>query len=237
MANSTRVSKATLINQSVNTSVPDHPYLGRSPFPESVETIQLTMRKNKVSSPTVEKPRPQINLGIQTKTKITRLANTSSTPSLGHHSHNPEMAETLCLLSPAPKQSLVAAMTLKNDPQTTLCDKTSSKLKLSSLPRYQSRNFPSKAARSGDSPHQRGQVSEMQRKLQTCQREIVRNASMASHSAVAQGKSRPVPPHLVPLASPGPITPFMLDVDRDPFAASFTNPESPLRTPTRERVR
>lgn len=237
MANSIRVSKSPLMNQSVNTSVPDDSHLGDSPSPESVETIQLTMRKNRVFSPPAEKIRSQINLGMQAKTKITRLATTSFTPSLGHHSHNPQTAETFYFSSPAPKQCLVDAMTLKNDPQTTFCDKTSSKLKLSSLPRYQPRNLPLKAARLGDSLHQRRQVSEMQRKLQTYQREIVRNASMASHSAIAQGRSRPDPPHLVPLASPGPITPFMLDVDRDPFAASSTNPESPLRTPTRERVR
>lgn len=237
MANPTSVSNLDLINQSTAKSVPDGSCFGSSLFRKSVETIQLTTRRDRRTSAPAERLVLQINPGMQTKTKITKLATSSATASLGHHSHDPQTAEAIGLTSSAPKQSLVAALIVKNDPQATLNDKTSSELKLSSLPRCQPRNFPPKATRLGDSPRQRGQVTEMQRKLQTYQREIVRNASIASHSAVAHGKSRPDPPHLVPLASPGPITPFMLDVDRDPFAVSFTNSESPSRTPIRERVR
>jgi hypothetical protein len=112
-----------------------------------------------------------------------------------------------------------------------------SKLKLANLPRYHPSNHQfQKPGRPAASQQQKSQISETQRKLQAYQREIVRNATLASHSATTGGTPRPESPRLAACGSPGPCTPFMLE-DVDPFSSSPRNPESPLRTPTQEEVR
>jgi hypothetical protein len=59
-------------------------------------------------------------------------------------------------------------------------------------------------------------TSDVKRKLQQYQREMIAQARMSAHSIAAKtegGKTEPLSPRLLPAGSPGPITPLELEMD------------------------
>ncbi|MCJ1376269.1 hypothetical protein MMC20_007511 [Loxospora ochrophaea] len=115
-------------------------------------------------------------------------------------------------------------------------------LQLPSLPRFHPANYqnsnggpltapsmprPPSSPRS-PRPHHR-QVSQAQQKLLQYQRELVINATRASRSIISQAPgSNPTSPKLLPLGSPGPVTPLMLGDQDDYLIAGARASRSPL---------
>ncbi|KAF2816842.1 uncharacterized protein BDZ99DRAFT_2917 [Mytilinidion resinicola] len=99
----------------------------------------------------------------------------------------------------------------------------SSSLRLPSLPRFHPANFPSQHSSSANTPEvgggnspqpppspraQQKQYSDAQRQLYMYQRELLATASRSSRTAPGP---KPTSPRLIPLGSPGPVTPLELE--------------------------
>jgi len=99
----------------------------------------------------------------------------------------------------------------------------SSALRLPTLPRFHPANFPSQHSSSVNTPDaggagspqpppsprtQQKQYSDAQRQLYLYQRELLANASRGSRTAPGP---KPTSPRLIPLGSPGPVTPLELE--------------------------
>jgi hypothetical protein len=90
---------------------------------------------------------------------------------------------------------------------------------LASLPlgKYHPSNYPSRVKlpdQLGPQTHKR-QKSDIKKKLQQYQRDMVEQATLAGRLAMP-GNMKPVSPRLAPLLSPGPVTPMELE-ERDGY--------------------
>jgi len=95
-------------------------------------------------------------------------------------------------------------------------------LRLPSLPRFHPANFPSKHSSAANTPvtgpnspqspvsprTQQKQYSEAQKQLYLYQRELVTSASRSGRGAPGP---KPTSPRLIPIGSPGPVTPLELE--------------------------
>ena len=104
---------------------------------------------------------------------------------------------------------------------------------LASLPRFHPANYQS--AESGSIATHRGprssvpqrQGSEASQQLHQYRRALVDSASMAARSLMSPNLSKPSPPRLHPLGSPGPVTPLVLEGQDDYLmGGSATSPRS-----------
>lgn len=99
----------------------------------------------------------------------------------------------------------------------------SSSLRLPSLPRFHPANFPSQHSSSANTPDaggagspqpppsprtQQNQYFDAQRQLYLSQRELVASASRGPRTAPGP---KPTSPRLIPMGSPGPVTPLELE--------------------------
>ena len=121
--------------------------------------------------------------------------------------------------SPSPLSPSVAhSSPQRSDHQGTRLGRASKNLHISSLPRFQ----PTSSQPANANPtnnlrpfrsrpvHHRSYV-ESQNKLHQQQRDLIVNATRPARSLIAQGLSKPSPPRLHPLGSPGPVTPLLLE--------------------------
>ena len=104
-------------------------------------------------------------------------------------------------------------------------------LNLAGLPKYHPANFPSRgpspvpstplSSRSIISQPRSGRGSDAKLQLLQYQRDLITNTAKTSHSLLSSSvSSKPTPPQLNPLKSPGgPMTPFMLEGASDYLAA------------------
>jgi hypothetical protein len=103
-------------------------------------------------------------------------------------------------------------------------------LKLASLPRFHPANYQSQntgsgytsASGPGGTPRH---YSDAQLQLHQYQRELIANATRGKTSS---GCARPVSPRLLPLGSPGPVTPLMLEEEGGYLVAGASNQNSVL---------
>ncbi|MCJ1268699.1 hypothetical protein MMC22_008587 [Lobaria immixta] len=92
---------------------------------------------------------------------------------------------------------------------------------LTSLPRFHPANYPSAESsptathRASRSSVQQRQGSEASQQLHQYQRDLVASATMSARSLLSPNLSKPSPPRLHPLGSPGPVTPLMLEGQDD----------------------
>ncbi|KAL9032551.1 MAG: hypothetical protein Q9214_007920 [Letrouitia sp. 1 TL-2023] len=104
---------------------------------------------------------------------------------------------------------------------------------------YELRNSPHRSshAASPSAPHSR-QLSDAQQKLQQYQRDIIMSATRAAGrtSMSPAPISKPTPPKLHPLGSPGPVTPLMLEGHDDYLTAGVSPGQSPLKEKKRQEL-
>lgn len=146
------------------------------------------------------------------------ISNTSSTHS---HSRSSSLYRPFSPLSPTMPLSPLPP---KTDARTS--KRPAKNLHLPSLPRFHPANYqspdlnhahPPRAPRPGSSSRQ---FSDAQQQLHLHQRDLVANAARFSRSVVTQGLgTKPSPPRLQPLGSPGPVTPMMLEEHGDYLSA------------------
>ncbi|KAI9784596.1 MAG: hypothetical protein M1839_001818 [Geoglossum umbratile] len=103
-------------------------------------------------------------------------------------------------------------------------------LKLASLPRFHPANYQSQNTSSGFTPVTAAggaprHYSDAQLQLHQYQRELIANATRGKTSL---GYARPVSPRLLPLGSPGPVTPLMLEEEGGYLVAGASNQNSVL---------
>lgn len=108
-------------------------------------------------------------------------------------------------------------------------------LSLAGLPKYHPANFPSResspappshlSSRSITSQPRSGRVSDAKKQLLQYQRDIINNTAKASRSpSLSSESSKPSPPRLNPLRSPGgPMTPFVLEGAGDYMVAGSSS--------------
>lgn len=73
---------------------------------------------------------------------------------------------------------------------------------------------------SKERPGHERKTSDVKRKLQQYQRDMIVQARLAASSSTGQqlqGRTEPISPRLLPAGSPGPITPFELDMESDGY--------------------
>ncbi|KAF2838420.1 hypothetical protein M501DRAFT_1011958 [Patellaria atrata CBS 101060] len=101
-------------------------------------------------------------------------------------------------------------------------------LRLPSLPRFHPANFPSQSPSAANTPvsginspqppmsprSQQRQYSEAQRQLYFYQRELLAAGHQRSPSAKQAGGPKPTSPRLIPMGSPGPVTPLELEAQQ-----------------------
>lgn len=125
----------------------------------------------------------------------------------------------------------------QSQPQPT--SRPTPKLKLSSLPRFHPANYELSSSGVGPAhrlsrpgtarPHLR-QVSDAQKKLQQYQRDVVASATRAASLALSpKTPVNPAPARLIPLGSPGPVTPLALESGGDYLlAGSLGSPDAQI---------
>lgn len=79
----------------------------------------------------------------------------------------------------------------------------------SNMPKH---DTPTSSAKRHGHGHAR-QYSEAQKALHIYQRELIASATRSSRSVSTSTVQKPLSPKLIPLGSPGPVTPFMLEED------------------------
>lgn len=109
------------------------------------------------------------------------------------------------------------------------------RLNLAGLPKYHPANFPSRdsspappsplSSRSMTSQPFHGRGSDAKQQLLQYQRDLINNTTKTSRSLLSSSvSSKPSPPRLNPLRSPGgPMTPFMLEATGDYLAAGSSS--------------
>ncbi|KZF23545.1 hypothetical protein L228DRAFT_238101 [Xylona heveae TC161] len=107
----------------------------------------------------------------------------------------------------------------------------SNPLRLPSLPRFHPAVYQSPSTSASNTPaselstphaHAQRQISEAQRQLYAYQRELMGH-TFATRDPVRQVGTKPASPKLVPLGSPGPVTPLMLEEEGGYFIAGATS--------------
>ncbi|KAI4210120.1 MAG: hypothetical protein LQ351_007023 [Letrouitia transgressa] len=104
---------------------------------------------------------------------------------------------------------------------------------------YELRNSPHRSSHtaSPSAPPSR-QLSDAQQKLQQYQRDIIMGATRAAgRTSMSPGPiSKPTPPRLHPLGSPGPVTPLVLEGHDDYLTAGVGTGHSPLKEKKRQEL-
>lgn len=108
------------------------------------------------------------------------------------------------------------ALTLTSTPTSTTSAPRSDGLPPSSLA------IPPTSSKRGskERPGHERKTSDVKRKLQQYQRDMIVQARLAASSSTGQqlhGRTEPISPRLLPAGSPGPITPFELDMESDGY--------------------
>jgi hypothetical protein len=128
--------------------------------------------------------------------------------------------------SPSPSSPVASTvrptMVIPSSPRSRV-GKTGSPLQLPGLPRFHPANYPSDSGSTENTPtsgvyrgnetphmHSTGQYSEAQRQIHAYQREMLASASQGVKRQAQNTSNKPTSPRLVPLGSPGPITPLEL---------------------------
>ncbi|KAI9866080.1 MAG: hypothetical protein M1813_001641 [Trichoglossum hirsutum] len=144
-------------------------------------------------------------------------------------SDQPNSTPAACASSPEPVSPKMNPTVMTPVPQ--IKPRKNGPLKLSSLPRFHPANFQSpntgstftSATAQGSTPRH---YSDAQLQLHQYQRELIANATRGKTSSA--GCARPVSPRLIPLGSPGPVTPLMLEEEGGYLAAGVSNQNSVL---------
>ncbi|KAI9717619.1 MAG: hypothetical protein M1812_004564 [Candelaria pacifica] len=138
-----------------------------------------------------------------------------------HPERSPTLFRPNSPLSPTMSNSMLPP-TPRLKPQNT-----TSKLKLSNLPRYHPANYPSSSSISTHAPpgsavnssypptsprqqHHR-HYSDAQKQLHSYQREMMNSNTKATKVTAAANYVKPISPRLAPMGSPGPVTPLLLE--------------------------
>lgn len=116
-------------------------------------------------------------------------------------------------------------------------------LHLTSLPRFHPANYqlaepgPTATLRVPRSSNPQRQGSDVSQQLHQYRRDLVDSATMSARSLLSPKLSKPSPPRLHPLGSPGPVTPLMLEGQDDYLmGGSAASPRSVTASEGRELV-
>lgn len=143
--------------------------------------------------------------------------------------------------TPSSPLSLKASVPSLSNNSSQKAKTAAQSLKLAGLPRYHPANFPSSDSsapppsllgpRSAASQPRSGRGSHAKQQLLQYQRDLVTSTAKTSYSLLSSsGNSKPTPPRLNPLLSPGgPMTPFMLEGAGDYLVAGSGSLAAGLR--------